>query len=530
MGTPALPVPAVLLAALLQLAALFPLPAATTSGEAAEPGRRAVLEPPQLLDRRDLRSGDLPDMSRHRRVRFLVLYGRSDFFIPPGAPPQGRMYELGREYVRRLNRASRRGTPPLRATFVPVLPDELLSMLRNGAGDVVAHELRVTPEREAQVAFTVPLRSDVRDILVTAPGVPGPVGLEGLSGREIFVLPGSSGAAAVARLNLIFLRHGLDPARIREAPATMGTEDLLEMLGAGIIDNAVCEDSLAELWGPVFGRLTLHSDLPLTAGGRTAWAVRRDNPRLLASLNRFLMSPAAHEVSGGACFAGSCRGARILLNPFRMRGAGHLLPLFRKYSQIYGFDWLEALAQGFQESGLDPGARSPDGALGVMQVLPSTGRAVGVPDVSRTAGNIQAGLKYMRRLQARYLDDPALDEEERFRFALAAYNAGPSRIQDLRDQARLEGLNPNVWFGSVERLALRRLGPETVNYVRAVHNTAQAFRLALEREREGPVRGKPAGEVRERKTGKDRDGDGRAQAPRGGNARGKRAAGPAGRD
>lgn len=517
MGPSAPPAPVVLLIALLQVAALFPPLAAPARCREAGPRRAALLEPSQLLDRRDLRVGDLPDMRRHRRVRFLVLYGRGEFFLPPGAPPEGRMYELGREYVRSLNRARHRGAPTLRGTFVPVLPDELLTMLRDGLGDVVAHELPVTPENEALAALTVPLHHDVRDILVTAPGVPGPVGLEGLSGREIFVIPGSGAAAALERLNQIFLRHGLAPARVRPAPPTMGTEFLLEMLGADIIDNAVCEDYLAAFWGPAFGGLALHRELPLTAGGSTAWAVRRDNPRLLAGLNAFLLSHAARKTEGATCSPASCRGARILANPFRMPGARPLLPLFRRYARAYGFDWLEALAQGFQESGLDQSAVSPDGALGIMQVLPATGRIVGEPDVTRIPGNIRAGLKYMRRLVRRYFDDPALNARERFLFALAAYNAGPTRILALREQARREGLNPDVWFGSVERLALRGLGPETVNYVRAVRNTALAFRLALERERTKRVRAR-----RERDL---RDGKGRSREAREQDAR-KKAPGP----
>lgn len=57
----------------------------------------------------------------------------------------------------------------------------------------------------------------------------------------------------------------------------------------------------------------------------------------------------------------------------------------------------------------------------------------------------------MRFLMNRYFADPEMAELRRWLFALAAYNAGPARIQRLRKQAAVEGYDPNVWLGGASR-------------------------------------------------------------------------------
>jgi len=63
----------------------------------------------------------------------------------------------------------------------------------------------------------------------------------------------------------------------------------------------------------------------------------------------------------------------------------------------------------------------------------------------------------------------------------AAYNAGPGRIRQLRREAEKRGLNPNVWFGNVERVASERIGRETVTYVSNIYKYYVAYRLGAAR-------------------------------------------------
>jgi membrane-bound lytic murein transglycosylase MltF len=115
-----------------------------------------------------------------------------------------------------------------------------------------------------------------------------------------------------------------------------------------------------------------------------------------------------------------------------------------------------------------------------MQVLPQTGKAMRVGDITKAEPNVHAGVKYMRTLYDRYFDDQAMDEQNRTLFAMAAYNAGPSRIRALRAEAAKKELDPHVWFNNVELVAARRVGNETVSYVRNIYKYYIAYKLQLE--------------------------------------------------
>ena len=141
-----------------------------------------------------------------------------------------------------------------------------------------------------------------------------------------------------------------------------------------------------------------------------------------------------------------------------------------------GIDGIAGTRPQYQ-SRLDHAARSHAGAVGIMQVLPSTARALGIDDVHRLEANVHAGIRYLRELIDRYFDEPGIDELNRELFAIAAYNAGPSRIGRLRSEAAQQGLDPDVWVGQVERIAARRIGRETVAYVANTFRTYFAYRL-----------------------------------------------------
>src|SRR5882672_9697684 len=101
-------------------------------------------------------------------------------------------------------------------------------------------------------------------------------------------------------------------------------------------------------------------------------------------------------------------------------------------------------------------------------------------DVAEVEPNIHAGVRYLRHLYDREVNYAGLDEHNRTLFALAAYNAGPGRVAKLRSEARRTGLDPNVWFNSVERIAALRVGQETVAYVRNIYKYYVAYKLQLE--------------------------------------------------
>ena len=153
-------------------------------------------------------------------------------------------------------------------------------------------------------------------------------------------------------------------------------------------------------------------------------------------------------------------------------------------------------AQGYQESRLDQNVRSPVGAIGVMQVMPTTAKSpeVGIPDIHKVDRNIQAGVKYMRFMMDEYFKDAPMDRVNKALFAFASYNAGPARIARLRKEAAAAGLDPNKWFNNVEVIAAKRIGRETVTYVSNIYKYYLAYKLVMaqmqERQQIKETRGK----------------------------------------
>ena len=156
-----------------------------------------------------------------------------------------------------------------------------------------------------------------------------------------------------------------------------------------------------------------------------------------------------------------------------------MVEIFKKYSGQYDFDYLMVSALAYQESQLDQSKRSHTGAIGIMQVLPSTAadKNVNIIDIEKLGSNIHAGVKYLRFIRDRYFNDSAIDPLNQNLFAFASYNAGPAKIARLRKEAQQMGLNPNVWFRNVEVVAAKRIGRETVQYVSNIYKYFLAYKL-----------------------------------------------------
>jgi membrane-bound lytic murein transglycosylase MltF len=155
-------------------------------------------------------------------------------------------------------------------------------------------------------------------------------------------------------------------------------------------------------------------------------------------------------------------------------------------------DYLLMAAQGFQESRLDQSARSRVGAIGVMQVMPATGKDLAVGDITKVEPNVHAGVKYFRFMMDQFYKDEPMDELNKGLMTLASYNAGPGRLRQLRSETARRGLDPNKWFGNVERVVSERVGRETVQYVSNIYKYYVAYRLVLDRDQ---ARERARGEV-----------------------------------
>ena len=484
---------AALLAALLAAGAGCRTKQADTAVQTAGPeaaSGEAQSEPldPSLLERikRERWTGDLEGMAGRRVVRALVTYNRSYYFYEQGEA-RGISYEGLKEFEKFLNQKLGTGNRQVSIIFIPVARGELLKALTEGRGDIAASNIAITPEGQALVDYSDPLRENVSNVVVTGPSSPALASLEDLGGKEVFVRKLSRYWFMLTRLNEELKKSGKPEVILKAADEDLEDEDILEMVNAGIVGITVVDSLVGELWGKVFDRLTLRQDLVVPPNVNIGWAFRKESPQLAAVVNEFAREHKLGTAFGNTLLRRYFQSTKWIVNSTseeELKKFRETVEFFKRYSDRYGFDWLMVAAQAYQESRLDQSARSAVGAVGVMQIKPSTAadKTVGIPDVERLEPNIHAGVKYMRFMVDEYFDDPALDRINRGLFAFASYNAGPNRIARLRKQAAAEGLDSNKWFNNVELVADREIGRETVTYVSNIYKYYVAFKLVLERE------------------------------------------------
>lgn len=164
--------------------------------------------------------------------------------------------------------------------------------------------------------------------------------------------------------------------------------------------------------------------------------------------------------------------------------------LFIRYAPLAGVDWRLLAAIAYNESAFNPNATSPMGAMGLMQLMPSTARQYGAPNPYEPDQAVRAASKLLASLLQHYASVP--DMSERINFALAAYNAGPGHVDDARRLAEKQGKDKNVWKDNVDEFVLYMSNPEyyndpvvrhgyfrggeTYNYVNYVRSDWERFR------------------------------------------------------
>jgi membrane-bound lytic murein transglycosylase MltF len=275
--------------------------------------------------------------------------------------------------------------------------------------------------------------------------------------------------------------------KLKVAPDSLEDEDLLEMANAGLVPYVVVDDYLARFWATVLPGLKVHPEIALRTGGQLAWAIRRNSPLLKAELNAFLAKVPEGSATRNMLFQKYLKSTKFAKNAAsrqELEKFEAMIRFFRTYSDKYDMDYLLMAAQGFQESQLNQSAKSPVGAVGVMQVMPATGKDLNVGDISQIEANIHAGVKYMRFMIDQYFEKEPMDRLNKGLFAFAAYNAGPNRIMSLRKVAEKRGLDPNVWFNNVEVVVSEKVGRETVTYVSSIYKYYIAYKLVLEEREE----------------------------------------------
>jgi len=429
-------------------------------------------------------TGDLDEMVKRRAIRVAVTFNRTHYFIDKGQE-RGLTFESLKQFEKDLNEELKTGNLKVHVVILPIPRDQMYSALATGKVDMVAAMVTVTPEREKLAAFSVPTRTGVSQVVVTGPGAPPIATVDDLSGKEVFVRKNSIYDESLTSLNARLKAAGKAPVIVTAAPAVFEDDDILEMVNAGLAPITVTDDYLAEFWAKVFTDLKVHTDVTLRTGGNLAVAFRQENHRLRQTVDTWIRKHGKGDGFRNVVERRYLENTKYAKNA--VAGTERLkmqavIDLFKRYGKQYDVDYLLMMAQGYQESTLDHSVRSPVGAIGVMQVMPPTGKELNVGDITQVDANIHAGVKYMRFMIDRYYKDEPMDDLNKALMTFASYNAGPGRIRQLRREAEKRGLDRNVWFGNVERIASERIGRETVTYVSNIFKYYITYRLLAEQE------------------------------------------------
>lgn len=446
------------------------------------------------VDTKDLRSlniklkkhtEDFDGMQRRRAIRLLVPYSKT-LFYEDSFVTKGTAAVVAREFELFINKKlGTKGALPFTVVLIPTSRDKLLAGLLQGEGDIALGNITITSARSKIVDFSIPIGKPFSQIVVTSKDIKLINELDDLSGIDVYVRKSTSYYESLLDLNRKFKKQKKKPARLIYLSEDLEDEDKMSMVNSSLLSVIIVDEWITSLWAPVYKEMRVYSNIKIKQADQVGWAFRKNSPILASVINEFirdkvnktgLYNIAIRQSEGEIRKLGNIRDEREL-QKFK-----NVEKIFAKYGAMYGFDHLMLMAQGYQESRLDHSVKSPAGAVGIMQILPSTGSAMQVGDIHKLEPNIHAAIKYMDHIILQYLGNSSIDDLNRILFAFASYNAGPSRIAKLRKHTAEAGLDSAIWFNNVEHIAAREIGQETVRYVRNIFKYFVAYKLLLESE------------------------------------------------
>ncbi|MFM8859395.1 MAG: transglycosylase SLT domain-containing protein, partial [Methylocystis sp.] len=363
-------------------------------------------------------TGDLDGMLKRRTVRIIVPYSKTLFFIDKGRQ-FGIEAELGYQLEAWLNRRYKFKTLKLHVAFLPTARDAMMEALTSGKGDIIAANLTITPDRFSKADFTIPWLNDVREILIQSKTSRKIEKIEDLAGKEFYVRASSSYYSNLNKLSEHLKDIGLEPIKLKPADENLEDEDLIEMVNVGVIPFAVVDQHKAEIWTKIFQNIVARTDIIIGREGNVGWAIRKNSPLLNMELDEFVKRHRIGTFFGNSLARKYLSQTKIIknaINSDEIKKFTNLVHLFRRYGDENNFDYLMIAAQGYQESQLNQNMRSSKGAVGVMQLLPTTAarNPINITGIEKDPElNIKAGARYLKYLRDTYITEPGVSERNR---------------------------------------------------------------------------------------------------------------------
>ncbi len=425
---------------------------------------------------------DLPQMKDSGELVALTLYSSTSYFLYRGEP-MGFQYELCEQFAQSLGLRLR--------IEVANNPADLVRKLLHKEGDLIAYNLAITNEWKDSVLYCGE-EMITYQVIVQRNGKKCLKDVTELIGKEIYAKPGKH----LDRLVNLDKELG-GGILIHEVPEdSITTEDLITKVAQGKIDYALCDNDIARLNRTYYPNLNI--DLQISFVQRSSWAVRKDEPLLAEAANQWYkanVKSRAYQASTKRYFEISKRITHGSILSVKDGKISHYDNLFKTYAKEINWDWKLLASLAYTESNFDTTAVSWAGAKGLMQLMPRTARAMGLPPgkEQNPEENIKAAVKYIAAMEKSFT--AIKDPDERSYFVLAAYNAGLGHVKDAIALTEKYGANPSVWKDNVEKYLLLKShehyfndpvckngyfrGAETYNFVREIKERYKIYQQKI---------------------------------------------------
>lgn len=427
--------------------------------------------------------GDLQQIKDSGELVVLTLYSSTTYFNYRGQD-MGFQYELSEQFAKSLGVKLR--------VVVAKNVEGLIEKLLAGEGDIIAYNLPITKELKDSVIYCGEEVITHQVIVQRSGGKMKPLtDVTELIGKDVYVKPGKY----YDRLVNLDKELGGGIHIHKVTSDSISVEDLITQVSQGKIPYTVADNDVARLNTTYYPNLNIK--LSISFDQRASWAVRKDSPELAEAANRWHeenMTSPAYTASMKRYFEISKATPHTPILSLREGKISHFDELFKKYASEIDWDWRLLASVAYTESNFDTTAVSWAGARGLMQLMPGTARAMGMPEgkEQNAEESIKAATKYIAATSRSF---SAIPPEERLNFVLASYNSGIGHVLDAMALAEKYGKNKYIWKDNVEKFILLKSneeyftdpvckhgyfrGIETYNFVRDIMGRYETYKKKI---------------------------------------------------
>lgn len=431
----------------------------------------------------DETSRDLQEIQDSGEIVMLTLYSSVSYFTYRGQE-MGLQYELGEQFAKSIGVKIR--------IEIAKNPEELVRKLLNGEGDIIVYNLPIIKEWKDSLLYCGE-EAVTHQVLIQRAGDKARIlsDVTELVDKDVYVKPGKYHERLI-NLNEE-LGGGIHIHLINSD--SISQEDLIRQVSEGKIPYTIADNEIAKLNATYYYNLNIK--LPVSFDQRASWAVRRSSPQLAAAVNEWSKNNATSQAYTASMKRYFEIGKSSLHYPILSLREGKISvydELFKKYAVQIGWDWRLLASLAYAESNFDTTAVSWAGAKGLMQLMPATAQAMGVPKGKELnpEESIKAAVKYLGITNKSLSHIPAT---ERLPFVLASYNSGIGHIYDAMALAEKYGSNKYIWENHVEKYVLLKSneeyftdpvckngyfrGIETYNFVRDIMSRYEIYKTKI---------------------------------------------------